>query len=81
LIGLGVDIRNPNINDAVRALRPKATNQDVTTVLFAIIVAKQEEFFIFFFVRVHFQAATGVEFGFVANWALEAGSNSSRISL
>jgi hypothetical protein len=36
-IGLGIDIHDPNICDPVRALRPEATNQNVTTVLIAIV--------------------------------------------
>jgi hypothetical protein len=36
-IGLGIDIRDSNIDHAVGASRPKATNQNVTTVFIAIV--------------------------------------------
>jgi hypothetical protein len=34
---LGIGIRDSNINHAVRASQPKSTNQNVTTVLIAIV--------------------------------------------
>jgi hypothetical protein len=40
LVGLSFIIRNPNIDDAVRAARPEATDQNLSTV-FIEIVAKE----------------------------------------
>jgi hypothetical protein len=70
----------PNIDYAVRASRPEAAIHNVTTVLIAIVAKKALRVLLIFFVRFQFRAATGMDFGFVANcgWGKGPGSKVAR---